>query len=511
LHSDQGQSAAATLDSELAHARQLLGERRAAEALMVVEKVLAGADAASVEIMANVARAEIMVVIEATEPSLAMLELSAALHDDRPQAQLELAYAYVDLDRPADAERCFKRMLDLDPASAEAHAALGALYLSVGIADGAEHYSRRALDLETAHGIASQTLAAILEARGEADAAAAVLDAAYHRQALFVQPAPTPLMRVLVLATVSAGNIPYKLIMPARRYTLLTWYMEHARAAEAPDPATYDLIFNIIGDADLAGPSAEGVEGFLATAERPLLNRPASVAWTRRDRLGERLAGIDDVVVPRTVRLEAAGFGGRNAIELAKAHNLAPPFLLRPIGSHGGKGLVQVDEGDGETRPAAGLDHYLTAYADYRSADGLFRKYRVLFVGGEPYPYHLAISEQWLVHHETSGMTPFDDRRAEEARFLADPEGALGARGMAAIRAIGQRLDLDYCGVDFSLVPDGRVLVFEANATMLAHAEDADGPYAHKNPFVARIAEAFQALLARKAAGTPLPPVAAIR
>jgi tetratricopeptide (TPR) repeat protein len=510
LHRDQGQSAAPTLESELARARQLLDERRAAEALMIVEKVLASADAARAE-PAVALRAEIMAAIEATEPSLAMLELSAALHDDRPPAQMELAYAYVDLDRPADAERCFKRVLELEPASAEAHAALGALYLSVGIADGAEHYSRRALALEAAHGIASQTLAAILEGRGEADAAAAVLDAAYRRQALFVQPAPTPLMRVLVLATVSTGNIPYKLIMPARRYTRLTWYMEHARAAETPNPATYDLIFNIIGDADLAGPSAEAVEQFLATAERPLLNRPANVAWTRRDRLGERLAGIDDLVVPRTVRLEAAGFGGHNAIELAKTQDLAPPFLLRPIGSHGGKGLVQVGEGDGETRPAAGLDHYLTAYADYRSADGLFRKYRVLFVGGEPYPYHLAISEHWLVHHETSGMTPFDDRRAEEARFLADPEAALGARGMAAIRAIGQRLDLDYCGVDFSLLPDGRVLVFEANATMLAHAEDADGPYAHKNPFVARIAEAFQALLARKAAGAPLPPLAPIR
>ncbi len=75
-------------------------------------------------------------------------------------------------------------------------------------------------------------------------------------------------------------------------------------------------------------------------------------------------------------------------------------------------------------------------------------------------------------------LTGFAERRAEEARFLADPVAAIGARGMAAIREIGRRLDLDYCGVDFSVLPDGRLLIFEANATMLAHAEDPQGPFA---------------------------------
>jgi hypothetical protein len=57
-------------------------------------------------------------------------------------------------------------------------------------------------------------------------------------------------------------------------------------------------------------------------------------------------------------------------------------------------------------------------------------------------------------------------------------------------------MDLDYAGVDFSLLPDGRVLLFEANATMLAHPEAPDGPLAHKNPFIERVFTAFQAMLA---------------
>jgi glutathione synthase/RimK-type ligase-like ATP-grasp enzyme len=67
------------------------------------------------------------------------------------------------------------------------------------------------------------------------------------------------------------------------------------------------------------------------------------------------------------------------------------------------------------------------------------------------------------------------------------------------VAAIGERLDLDYAGLDFSVLPDGRLLVFEANATMLAHPEPDDGELAYKNAAVARIVEAFQALLAKAA------------
>jgi hypothetical protein len=86
----------------------------------------------------------------------------------------------------------------------------------------------------------------------------------------------------------------------------------------------------------------------------------------------------------------------------------------------------------------------------------------------------------------------------EERRFLADPEGVLGSRGAAAIAAIGTRIDLDYCGVDFGLLPDGRMLVFEANPTMLVHPEAQDGPLGHKNAQVGEILTAFEAMLSRR-------------
>jgi hypothetical protein len=102
-----------------------------------------------------------------------------------------------------------------------------------------------------------------------------------------------------------------------------------------------------------------------------------------------------------------------------------------------------------------------------------------------------------MVHYESSGMDQRPDLLAEEMRFLANPAVALGAAAMAAVTAVGAAMDLDYSGIDFSLLADGRVLLFEANATMLVHPEEPDGPLAHKNPAIERIYEAFRAMLAK--------------
>jgi glutathione synthase/RimK-type ligase-like ATP-grasp enzyme len=351
--------------------------------------------------------------------------------------------------------------------------------------------------------VASQTLAVVLEARGELEAARAQLDIAYRRQSLFALPAAQARLKILVLATVSPGNVPYTLLMPQRLYSRLVWYMEYARAEEAPAPGRYDVVFNTIGDADLAEPSLEAVQRFIATSSKAVLNAPAKVMRTRRDRTPALLGGLEDVAVPRTVRLAAADIAAHGLAELARRQDFSGPVLLRPVGSHGGQGLMLARDLDALAGAAPGAgDCYLTGYIDYRSPDGLYRKYRVLFVDRRPFAYHQAISEGWMVHHETSGMAAFAARRQEEARFLDDPQGAIGARAMAAVGRIGQALDLDYCGVDFGVLPDGRVLVFEANATMLAHMEDPDGPYAHKNPYVQAIVQAFQALLTRRARST---------
>ena len=132
-----------------------------------------------------------------------------------------------------------------------------------------------------------------------------------------------------------------------------------------------------------------------------------------------------------------------------------------------------------------------------------YRKYRIIYVDRVPYAYHLAISRHWLVHYFSADMLAEPWKREEERAFLENPVHILGPQAMAAITAIGHRLDLDYGGIDFSILPDGRVLIFEANATMLVHLKDSAEDFPYKHQVVPKIFAAFDAMLDRAANPSP--------
>jgi len=58
-------------------------------------------------------------------------------------------------------------------------------------------------------------------------------------------------------------------------------------------------------------------------------------------------------------------------------------------------------------------------------------------------------------------------------RMIATPEKTLGKPAMAALHEIRNRIPLDFYGIDFDMLPDGRVLFFEANAAMNLSLSDA--------------------------------------
>jgi hypothetical protein len=299
---------------------------------------------------------------------------------------------------------------------------------------------------------------------------------------------------VLLLTATDTGNTPVTHLLPAARYTRIHWFVEYGRRhgqLEALPP--YDVVFNAIGDQDETELTADTVAAFLETCDRPVFNPPERIARTCRHMAPALFAGIDGLIVPKVARITAAEFAEHGLANLAEREGLEAPLLLRPLGSHGGQGMALVT--DLKTAAAPTRDSYAAAFRDFRSRDSLYRKYRMIFVDRQPYPYHLAIGSHWLLHYERSGTAEHEDRRAEELRFLEHPETVLGDRAMAAIRAVGQRLDLDYAGCDFALLDTGEVLLFEANATMLAHPEDPAGPLARKNPYIERIFAAFQAML----------------
>jgi hypothetical protein len=373
---------------------------------------------------------------------------------------------------------------------------LGTVFFKAGDHRRASTYYSRALQLDPDMIEANHNMAAILELDGRHEEAHRHRDRALRQRCVFIDQAPAEQYRVLLPAASAFGNVPIEDLLPRQTVTRIKVFVEYARQSDCNNLPPHDAVFNAIGDADIAEPLLDRLEKILRCTSAPLLNRPQAVALTQRHRLAETLAGIRNIVVPRTILLHPGDAPGRFA---------AGPSLLRPIGSHGGDGVVRA-------RVAADLPcvvdtpHFLTDFHDYQSADGTWRKYRMIFVDRKPYPYHLAISNHWLVHYFSADMLADPAKRTEEEFFLADPQSYIGERAMRAITAIGERLDLDFAGIDFSLLPDGRVLVFEANATMLVHLHDpvADFPYKHR--YVPKIFAAFGRMLDDRITAARPPP-----
>jgi hypothetical protein len=101
------------------------------------------------------------------------------------------------------------------------------------------------------------------------------------------------------------------------------------------------------------------------------------------------------------------------------------------------------------------------------------------------------------VHHLSTDMAQQPWMQQEEAAFLADPAIVFNATHFRALRAIRERIGLDYFGIDCGLDPEDNLLVFEVNATMLVHDDIKDFPY--KDPFVRAIKAAFGAMLQNRA------------
>jgi tetratricopeptide (TPR) repeat protein len=349
-----------------------------------------------------------------------------------------------------------------------------------------------------------QNLAAIHADGGRAAEAEASRRQAYRIQRVFIEPAAAGARRVLVLCVgQTSGNVPVETLLPAQRCCRIKYAIDYAAPAEDAALPPFDLVFNAVGEPDVAAALHQRLQEFAQRCGRPLLNPPVAIARTQRHRLAELLGGLDGVALAPCIRIEGPPASPEALAGLLAGAGIGFPMLARPAATHGGEGLdrhADMAALQDRLRGAEG-PHYLASFYDYRSADGCYRKYRIVFVDRQPFPYHMAISAHWMVHYFSSDMEAKPERIAEEMRFLQDPDAVLGQRAMFAVRAIGRRLDLDYAGIDFTLLPDGRVFVFEANATMLVHRERQNGALAHKNIQVQRIVDAFEALQARRLAG----------
>jgi hypothetical protein len=354
-------------------------------------------------------------------------------------------------------------------------------------------------------------LAMLLLATGNREKGLELQAAAIAQQPCYRRAAEGP-RTLRVLAFVTAGdftaNTPLDFMLEGSSVDLLSYYVDGPpSAADTPE---HDVAFLAIGESEAAAPLLAKLDGAFEAWPRPVLNnQPRLIADLTRDGVAARFTGSAHVLCPPTGRVDRAALARIAAAEQPVSSildGLAFPIIARPVGTHAGIGMERL--ADPSALAAYLAEHlepefYVTAFCDYSGPDGLFRKLRIVFIGGRPFLSHMAVSERWMVHYLNADMAGSEANRADEARMMATFDEDFALRHGPAFAELNAAFPLDYYGIDCAEAPDGRLLVFEVDVAMIVHAMDPVELYPYKQPAMAKLFAAFVGCLESAAAGVP--------
>jgi hypothetical protein len=350
-------------------------------------------------------------------------------------------------------------------------------------------------------------LSTLLIASGSLKKGLEVQAAAVADQPLYRRPCDgEPTLRILAFTTRGdfTANTPLDFLLEGSRVELISYYIEGPPSPQgAPD---HDIAFLAIGESEASAPLLGAIEPALACWPRPVLNgHPSLIAALTRDGVAERLADQPTILCPtvrrigrETVRQIASGATAVSGI----APDLNFPIIVRPLGTHAGHGMERVS---GPTELADYLgrheasEYYITAFHDYSGSDGLFRKLRIVFIRGQPFISHMAVSDHWMVHYLNAHMDQSEVKRSEEAAMMATFDEDFAIRYAEAFRALSEAYPLDYFGIDCAESGDGRLLIFELDVAMIVHAMDPEDLFPYKKKAMQKLFRAFTGFLHEQA------------
>ena len=330
-------------------------------------------------------------------------------------------------------------------------------------------------------------------------------------RALYRSPCATerPRLRMLVLAAASdiGGNTPIEFLLEGSDIEIYTFYV--LPGAEFPETLPdHDVAFIAVPDSDETRQTLSEIVVMTLGWPRPVVNMPRKIAELERDRLYKLLVGAAGVEIPATARVDRDDLEDLVDGETPLHHLLADgefPLIVRPVGSQAGRGLERLETVEDISAYLAASeddDFFISRFVDYSGDDGLFRKYRIVFIAGRPYACHMAIADQWKLWYLNAEMGTSAEKRAEEAHFFETFDREFALRHAGALREIARRVDLDYFAIDCAEAKDGRLLIFEADIAMIVHDMDPVDIYPYKGPQMKAVFAAFQAMLEARAAAS---------
>lgn len=394
------------------------------------------------------------------------------------------------------------------------------------------------LDANPGDADALMDLSTLLQALGQRSNGLEVQKAAIEQQTIFRKVHGTG-KALRVTAFVTAGdmmaNTPIDFLLQGSDFTLYFVYVD-AHTSRLPDLPICDVAFLAIGESGDTLPVLQNMAGLLRDWQGPVvLNAaPETIATMTRNSVNARFANEPGIFAPAVIcatrseielmhnRRHAEGYvtfmpdedfaaspWAMKHLQTDAFHESGPspetiafPLIIRPVGTHAGTGMEKIESGADlkrylETHSQAKF--YLSPFIDYGSKDGLFRKQRIVFINGRAYPSHYAVSEHWMVHYLSAAMIENAERRQEEATWMQTFDTDFSKRHANAFAALYKNIGLDYFGIDCAEMPDGRLLLFEADVAMIVHDMDSAEIFPYKKPAMQKLFKAFQTMLGHAA------------
>jgi hypothetical protein len=319
-----------------------------------------------------------------------------------------------------------------------------------------------------------------------------------------------------VLVFVAAGdfmaNTPIEFLLESSQSNILFYFVD-ADTCDLSSVPAHDVALVGIAESAEHLPILDNLERLLRAWEGPIMNNaPRQIIGLSREGVAEAFKDDPTILAPSIARVPRAVLGtlaSQNALRGIGADIEEWPVIVRPVGTHAGGGLEKISSGS-ELQAYLGShadpEFYVAPFVDYSSKDGKFRKQRIAFINGKAYASHLAISDHWMVHYLSAGMAQHEDRRAEEAAWMANFDHDFAIRHARAFDALHRKVGLDYFAIDCAELPDGRLLLFEADVAMIVHAMDSDRLFPYKKLAMAKLFAGFEkALRTRMHRVSPIP------
>lgn len=301
------------------------------------------------------------------------------------------------------------------------------------------------------------------------------------------------------------------------RYLFSSAFPEYAEQFHLKALPTVQLIIN-----NLATPEAISTDlrarsnALIGEIDAPILNPMDSMVEMSRSALPSLLSGVDGIRVPKTVLVQRIDESWSEVAKRVEAEFDYPLILRSPSAHQSSSSLLKKDLKNISAKLVANRDDfielslakkwdsfYAIEYFDLKRSANVFRKMRVVFIGDELILHSVAFWDDWMVGGWRAGdrAAQFYRDRPEfwqrGAEAVLDPEEFLGAGVLTSLRALRERIPLDFFGIDFDIDDAGDVAIFEVSAAMIflpagsppPGFELPQAPYDHINAAFERLIE----------------------